>query len=353
MRRRREVETIKEPVEKTLSDFEVGLQFNWYRLNFNEKQAKEFLLEYAQTEKQRKLIRKISYVKLSKCWLARMLSNKNVVPDKYEESLNDYLSNLDKEVQAEKIHAQKIQLPIKTVDKRDRVLDEAYGYMEDAIDVLFESKGKDSSLTAERLISIFNLNKKQCKSLSEDVESQHIHYLQMVENDEDAQEAYSFLTRPQRKNILKGLVKLKNELEGASQHKERKPRKIKEKSVDEKAGQLKFKETAFNCKSIDIKSLIGKKTMFVASDDKRTLFKFTSNKGFDVRSSFITNIDKAERIISYGKGLEECVCFVCSNSNPAVLNKMEKHVKVSRKEEVELKNNEYRSTDKFCVIKTY
>jgi len=354
MRRKRVKNTINEPIAQSLGEFDLAAQFNFYRINFNEKQAKEFLLQYVSCEKKKKLIRKLNYVKLSCCWMARMLSNENKLPQKYIQSLDSYIENLNSEILKEKDTQLKIISTPPVTDKTDRVLSEAYGYMEDAIDTLFDTKGKNAnSLTAKGMIALYGLNKKQCKYLSEKIESEHLKYLNMIETDEDIEEAYSFITKRQRKNIHKELTRLFDELEEASQHKERKRSKRNNKSVEEKAASLKFKEKAFVCSSVELKNLIGKNVMFIASDDKRALYKFTSKTGFDVRSSFITNIEKAERIISYGRGLEDCVKFVCSTTNTASLNNLEKHVRVSRNEVIELKNNEYRSTDKFCVIKVY
>lgn len=352
MRRRKAKLTIQEPIAQTLSEFELGLQYNFYRINFNEKQAKEFLLQYVSCEQKRKIIRKVNYLKLSCCWMARMLTNENKIPQKCVESLDSYIENIDKEYIKEKQPQLKIE---SVVDKVDRTLNEAYGYMEDAIDVLFDTKGKNASvLSAKGMIAMYGLNKKQCKYLAEKIISEHIEYLNLIDKDEDVKEAYSFISKRQQKNIHKELMRLHNELDEASQHKERKRSKRKNnRTPEEKASVLKFKPKAFVCSSVDLKDLIGKTVMFIASDDKRALYRLVSKKGFDTRSSFITNIDSAERIISYGRGLEDCVKFVCSTKNTASLNNLEKHVRVSRRETVELKNNEYRSTDKFCVIKVY
>ena len=84
-----------------------------------------------------------------------------------------------------------------------------------------------------------------------------------------------------------------------------------------------------------------------------SLIRLESKSGFEVRSSFITNIDSAEKLIVYGKHLENAVRYLSKAKNEKIAKDIKKHVQIRRVEPVEIKNNEYRTTDKFCAIQGY
>ena len=77
-RKRKESNVISEPKSKTLNDFETVLLFNWYRVNYNEKDAKRFLAEFTSCKIKKSIINSLSYVPLSHCWIARMVKNGNI-----------------------------------------------------------------------------------------------------------------------------------------------------------------------------------------------------------------------------------------------------------------------------------
>ena len=355
MRKRKNVAVVREPESQIMDEFKLCHFYNWYRINYSEKDAKEFLLQYVTEEKTKTIIRKLSYIKLTYCWLARILTNNNQIPEKFESDLQKYLNSLENELRIQKSYKLKLTEAefIPPPDRKsERDFDNALSYMNDQIDLMFDSKGKHS-FSGDALVAMFNLTKKHTKQLSEIIQSEHIHWLELAKEEEDVQEAYSFLTTRQQKKIINHMKDICDSLDAASERKERKARKKKVRTPEEKISKLKFKAKAFECSSIDLSKIIGAKLLYIVSDDKRALYQLTSERGFNTRSSFITNVDSATRIISYGKGLESCVSHICNTSNARTLKKLEKDVHVSRKENVELKNNEYRSTDKFCAIKAF
>ena len=133
----------------------------------------------------------------------------------------------------------------------------------------------------------------------------------------------------------------------------KKKRAVRIKPIEELIRKLKFSKTAFDASEIDMKHLIGKRVVYVASESKRTLIRLESKSGIETRSAFLTNIDKAEKIVLYGKNLEKAIRFIVKSKNELMAKKMSKHVVVRRHEPLELKNNEYRSTEKFCVIQGF
>jgi hypothetical protein len=355
MRKRKNVAVVREPESQIMDEWKLCHFYNWYRINYSEKDAKEFLLQYVTEDSTKSIIRKLSFIKLTYCWLARILTNNNQIPEKFEKDLQRYLNSLENELCIQKSYKLKLTEAEFTPPpdrKSEREFDNALSYMNDQIDLMFDTKGKQT-FSGDSIVSVFNLTKKHTKQLSEIIQKDHIYWLELAKEEEDVQEAYSFLTARQQKKIINQMKDICDSFNAASERKERKERKKKVRTPEEKVSKLKFKSKAFECKSVDLIKIIGAKLLYVVSDDKRALYQLTSERGFNTRSSFITNVDTATRIISYGKGLESCVSHICNTTNARTLKKLDKDVHVSRKEKVELKNNEYRSTDKFCAIKVF
>ena len=353
MRRKRKKDTAPtEPRSLELSEFDVSRQFNFYRQNFNEKDAKQFMLNYATTESQRQIINSQSYLPFSFCWCARLISNGNIIPEELVSRLDHFVENLKKESRPVKIEVTHRVSPEVRAERRKY---DAYHFLENQIDQLIDSKGK-KEISAESTITIYELNKSQASAIAEMLETDHLHDFRELATDEELQEGYSFLTKRQQNLVFKNLKKLKEEflsVKTVQTPEKKKKRAIRVKPVEELIQKLKFCKTAFEASEIDMKHLIGKRVVYVASESKRTLLRFESKSGIEVRSAFLTNIDKAERIVLYGKNLEKAIRFVTKSKNELMMKKMSKHVAVRRYEPVELKNNEYRSTEKFCVIQGF
>ena len=99
--------------------------------------------------------------------------------------------------------------------------------------------------------------------------------------------------------------------------------------------------------------MLGKRVAYVVSDVKRTIVRLESKSGFETRGSFLTNVDVAEKIIVYGKNQESATIYLSKAKSEKLAKNLKKHIQVRRYEPIEIKNNEYRSTDKFCVIQDY
>ena len=352
-RKRKESNVISEPKSKTLNDFETVLLFNWYRVNYNEKDAKRFLAEFTSCKIKKSIINNLSYVPLSHCWIARMVKNGNIVPKKCLENVEKYINSLEKET---KIPQKNNLFKVSAEEKNKNKTLDAYSYLENLIDKLFDSKGK-VEVKSEPVITMYNLNKSQASLIADYIENDHLKDLRDISTDTEIQEGYSFLTKRQQNLIYKNLKNLKDEFLSVrnvvDKERKRKVRAVRIKPIEERISKLKFRKSVFKIDQIDMKHLIGKRVLYVASEDKRTLIRMESKSGFDTRSSFLINVDSAERFVIYGTNLEKGVEYISKAKNEKLAKKINKHIIVRRKEQIEIKNNEYRSTDKFCVIQGY
>lgn len=345
--KRRHKNLIVEPVGKTMDGWEMLKAFNWYRQNFTEKDAKSFLLDYVKNKDKKSIINSQYYVSLSICWIARMLQNNNTLPEESVEKFKNYIDNLKR---TDKFKIKKVEV---VEQKKVNKLEDAYSTIELEIDKLFDKKGKHS-INASGYVSLYQLTKNDCGIISQRIVEDHILDLKRaLEEEEDFEEAFNFLTKPQKKAIIKELEKLKKEFDGLTERKTTKTRKKKTIPPEEKIKNLNFSESVFGLPSKNLSNVLGKKEIYIASEKNRSLIRLISEDGFDIRGPFLTNVSSATKLIAYGKNLEVACKFVHENKLSKKVENISKSVDITRIDEIELKNSEYRSTDKYCIINIF
>jgi len=103
-----------------------------------------------------------------------------------------------------------------------------------------------------------------------------------------------------------------------------------------------------------MKHLLEKKVLYLASEEKRTLLRLEAPAGFEVRNAFLTNVQSIQKIVLYGRNLEKASRLLQGAKKEKDVKKtLAGRVTVRRYEDVELKNNEYRSTDKFTIVQGF
>ena len=297
-RKRKQQNTITEPTQLNMNDFDIMRFYNWYRQNYNEKDARRFLLEYIQCSKKRAAVNSQSYIPLSVCWGARLITNGNTLPSSVVSHVERYIESAQPR---KKIIAERLVPIVSAEEKNRRIVAKAYAYASELIEKLYDSKGKEE-ISATPIIEIYQLNRSQSLVLAEEIYSAHIQDLEQLSKDEDLQEAYSFLTKRQQnlihknlKNFYKELQSVKNEV---VENSKKKVRKIRIKPIEEQLANLKFIPKVFeNVEQINMKHILEKKVLYLVSEEKRSLIRLESAKGFEIRSAFLTNNDKAERYI--------------------------------------------------------
>lgn len=353
-RSRKNTNELTEPFStKEISGYDLLHSYNFYRSHFTEKDAKTFLMDYTSSKDKKAIINSLSHIPLYYCWTARMIQNGNKLPSENVEKLNNFINNLKKEERTKKVNV--IDFSVSAEKRNENKIYDAYAFLETLIDKLFDSKGKQE-ISAESVIVTFDLNKSQAASIAEMLEDDHIKDFRKISTDTEIQEGYAFLTKKQQNLVFKILKTVKQEflsLKTVSSSTTKKKRAVRLKSISEQIKNIKFKDKVFQTPSIDLKHLVGKRVIYIASDDKRSLFRLESKSGFEIRSSFLTNVDEIQKLIVYGKNLEVAVSYLASAKNETVAKKIKQNVQIRRFDNIEVKNNEYRTTDKFCVIQGY
>lgn len=291
-RKRKQQNTITEPTQLNMNDFDIMRFYNWYRQNYNEKDARRFLLEYIQCSKKRAAVNSQSYIPLSVCWGARLITNGNTLPSSVVSHVERYIESAQPR---KKIIAERLVPIVSAEEKNRRIVAKAYAYASELIEKLYDSKGKEE-ISATPIIEIYQLNRSQSLVLAEEIYSAHIQDLEQLSKDEDLQEAYSFLTKRQQnlihknlKNFYKELQSVKNEV---VENSKKKVRKIRIKPIEEQLANLKFIPKVFeNVEQINMKHILEKKVLYLVSEEKRSLIRLESAKGFEIRSAFLTNIE--------------------------------------------------------------
>ena len=354
-RKRKQQFTPSEPSQLNMSDFDIMRSFNWYRQNYNEKDARRFLLEYIQCAKKRAAVNSQSYIPLSVCWGARLIANGNTLPSSVVTHVEKYIESAQPR---KKVVTERPMPTVSAEEKSKRIVARAYAYASEMIEKLYDSKGKEE-ISAVAIVEIYQLNRSQALELAEEIYTAHIQDLEQLSKDEDLQEAYSFLTKRQQSLIHKNLKNFRKELQSVKNEKaensKKKVRKVRIKPIEEQLAKLKFIPKVFeNVEQINMKHLPEKKVLYLVSEEKRSLIRLESAKGFEIRSAFLTNVEKAERYIIYGKELEAATKLLkVPKKDSRVMKTFKGYATVRRVDEIELKNNEYRSTDKFCVVQGF
>ena len=336
-----------------LSEFDIARYYNYYRINYTEKDARNFLCEFVKSTKKQAIINSQSYIPLAYGWLARIITNGNKVPVEYVDKLNHYIESI--KLQKRKVEKPTLLPTISAERKNKNKENDAYSFLETLIDKLYDTKGKHT-ISAESTILMYGLSKSNTQVLAENLEQDHLRDLRNIPNDEDLQEGYSFLTKRQLNIIFKNLKQVKEELLSVKNivtSENKKTRAIKLKPISEIIKNIKFKNEVYGLSTVEIKHLLGKRVAYVVSDAKRTMLRLESKSGFDARSSFLTNVDSAEKIIVYGRYQESAAIYLAKAKTEKDAKNLKKHIRVRRYEPIEIKNNEYRTTDKFCVIQNY
>ena len=354
-RKRKQQNIINEPTELNMSDSDIMHFYNWYRQNYNEKDARRFLLEYIQCSQKKAAVNSQSYIPLSVCWGARLIANGNTLP-------SNVVSHVEKYIESARPHkrivVERLVPTLSAEEKSRRVVANAYSYAAELIEKLYDSKGKEE-ISAVSIIDIYQLNRSQALELAKEVYTAHIRDLEQLSKDEDLQEAYSFLTKRQQNLIHKNLKNFRKELESVKNEKvensKKKVRKVRLKPIEEQLAKLKFIPKIFeNVEQINMKHILEKKVLYLVSEEKRSLIRLESAKGFEIRGAFLANVEKAERYIIYGKELEAAAKLLkIPKKDSRVMKTFKGYANVRRVDEIELKNNEYRSTDKFCVVQGF
>jgi hypothetical protein len=293
---------------------------NWYNYCYDQKKAKEFLIDYCKEMKLVADLRKVKSIPESKVilqvgWLARMMiigmipdtSTQKYFDENYAKILSIKMANTAPVV---KLVAPKVSIQDRIRDKARDEAGEIEGIIDDFVSSDFKQKYdfekyfRSKSLSAVVLTKICEMFVVSSKEISDAV----------VGDDEQLVEAYSHIKRPHLKKLNEFygmIVSASNKIAIESIPVKRK-RKIKDKPVTQIVSKVKYLEECdeLKLKSLPIENVVGSsqvwtynvktKLLSVYNTDnaKGLTFKGTTIKNFDDKMSTGKRLRKPEVVIA-------------------------------------------------------
>lgn len=289
---------------------------NWYSYSFNNKDAKEFVLDYIKLAKRPKeeieLVKSVPENKIVRQlgWIARMISACGYKPDESSKNffmreykkIIDFAKQIKQPEQVEDVVAQPIQ---KKVSIQDRILDKAreeVGDIEGLIDDFVASRCK-SNIDLQNYFNAKKLSSVVLNKICDIMIKRSAHLADVLTSaDPQYKEAYSNFTKPELrrlKEFVDGIISFANK--GAIANKPvRKARKKKEKPASVLVAKVSYLEEdpETKLKSLRPERLIGATQAWVYNAKTRMLGVYFSSdgRGFSVKGMTLTNFDKEKSV---------------------------------------------------------
>jgi len=273
---------------------------NWYHQNFENKDAQNFILEYA---KKNKISGRIntsgSYLTLG--WICRLLTNGNNIGEKG----NLFITNQLKQVLVAEVQAPTVvteTVPTISIQERLREkIGEIAGELEGAIDEYIESdfkiekspmalmQEKAKGMHAAKLIEIFRKRR---------IEFDEV----LNTDDKQIKEGYSNFTRPQLKKLIAycdSIILDAMKIAGEAKI-NRKPRKVKKKTPEQLVSKMLYldKFDELKLQSIPAKQIIGATQLWVYNTKYKKLGVYIAEDagGFTVKGSCLLNYSESKSV---------------------------------------------------------
>lgn len=281
---------------------------SWYSYSFGNKEAKEFVLDYAKASNRPKaeidLIKSVAenlFVR-QMGWIARMISVCKYVPDDKAKTFfqTQYRRIIQLAKKSTPVASVEVQSkgPTQKVSVQDRILEKArdeIGDIEGIIDD-FVASGCKNNIDIQNYLTNKKLSAVVLKKMCDILLPKSAH-LQDVLNNTDPQfkEGYSNFTKPELrrlKEFIDAIISATNR--GAIENKPtRKPRKKKEKPASVLAAKVAFLEEDPETKvrSIRPEKIIGASQVWVYNAKTRVLgvYHASDAKGFSIKGTTLQN----------------------------------------------------------------
>ena len=285
----------------------VARALNWYNYFINQKTGRKYLVEYLEEKKtSKKLLDLVAavhddHLSLVTCSLARMRLMGMVDSPDEEKRFQSRLKEIYQrgaEAVDQNAHDKKIK------DERAREIAAAeetrhdifVGDLDAAVSKFFDHMKVPKKFSVSSWIERVKASPALLASCS-------AHFQAYRSEVEAAGPAYNFLTKKNKKDFIRFLDDLIRDLDArhifAKKAKkntggERKPRKKKEKSVDQVIKKVKFlkESTEYKVTSINPTQIIGASQLWVFNEHYRILSHYVAlDKGFSVKGTTLTNWD--------------------------------------------------------------
>ena len=275
-----------------LMDYDVSLRVNlsFYNLEVSNPVKKAEALAYWKSlGKDIKNISKLSDSLFSTCGaVAHMTHSRDI--DLEEKHLH-YLDNKYNELKLIKVEEDDSTKPQISKEDKDEISTTLHiEEFEHGLDLILKGQKFDAKSYLIRhevkpaiTKNIANWFKKYLKEIKE------------IKNDEQLQESYSFLTKPELSKLRNDLDNMINSCEVATAiiKASRKPREKKIKAPSEVVKKVKYLKEFLNLKSLSPEKIINSNEVWLFNSKVRRLFKYSSLQGmtFSVKGTTLTNVD--------------------------------------------------------------
>ena len=182
------------------------------------------------------------------------------------------------------------------------------GEVEGEIDEFLENKCKKSKFDLYKFLQKRGVKGPHTRKI---VDFYQTHYLPELKElvagkDDELNEAYEFLSAPQKRKYLDFVRKLIDDAEawGNVLKSKRKPRKTKSRSVHQKVSKVKYKERDDDYKIVSVspENLVDATQVWIFNTKDRFLYKYVSESGFVVKGTTLYEYNEAE---SYKKKIRK------------------------------------------------
>lgn len=165
-------------------------------------------------------------------------------------------------------------------------------------------KLREGSTTRKPIISnlvrIYKPAKKDLKVLSEEYDTMATSIQSAIdETDEDAIEAWDFLSKTKLAHLVSFTVSIRDYLDENSKI----VRKKRKRSASSQIKKLQFKEQCEDVRSIDPTEIVGSKVLVCYNCKQRKIFFYESEDGFEIKGTTLQKFDTEK---SFGKNFGKC-----------------------------------------------
>jgi len=276
----------------------VSRAFNYYNQEKDKKDARVFLKTYLKTTGGNgKVVDSAtdSDISTTYAWVARLITNGNLLDQKHIDGLNQYIVSLAFVKQQEvKVVEEKPARPSVRDYMQDKIA-EVLGEFEGAIDDFIHA---DAELDMYKYLQGNAIPKPYCSSIEKWVTSKLEEFTEVQQTtDKEVKEAYSHIGKRKMTSLIKMLNAFLTDVDRYNQFKKanRKPRKTKVKPPAVQVAKVKYKkeDTLLNIKSVNPADMVGASQVWIYNTKYKRLaaYRTDSSQGIQVKGTTLQNYD--------------------------------------------------------------
>lgn len=283
-------------VSSTSYSSDLSRALSWYHSEIDKKEARGYIRNFVIQKHGRDILSifdKISEkeINITMGWVARLVSNGNVLDTKHISMLNTYIDKLLKTTNlvtaSSSIDKPSIQSRIKDKTK------EHLGELEYQLDLIVTEQ---ATVDLRQILLAKNIPTIYHENISVWIKRKASEFISVYEsNDSYVKEAYSNLNKRKLTHIIKQLSVWLEALNTVSQHKKanRAPRKKKVKPPTVQVAKIKYQKMFETINSVNPVELVGASQVWLYNTKykKLSVYRTDSSQGIQVKGSTLQNYD--------------------------------------------------------------